>query len=74
MKINDTTMMRLNLTKLMHEQKFSPSTRTEITHHIANCEVNIGNKIVSEIITMINNKTTEKEIRKTMIEKYKMKI
>ena len=67
----DSTMMRIKFTRLMQEQKFSTYTRLSIIHHIADIEKREpGDKMVTDLIEMIENGTTEQEFRRVAQEKY----
>lgn len=72
--LNDSTMMRLNLTKRMQEKKFSDETRSAIHHHIAKLKKKPGDKMVKELLEKIELGATETEIRKIAQEKYKVTI
>ncbi len=74
MKQQDSTLMRLKLTKLLQEKKISTFTRLSITLHIAKLETKEGDKMVSELLSMIENGAKESEIRKIAQEKYQVKI
>lgn len=74
MKLKGSTMMRLNLTKLMQEKEFSYETRSAIHHHIAKLKMEQGNKMAKELLEKINLGATEAEIRKIVQVKYKVTI
>lgn len=72
MNIEKSSQMRLMLQRLMHEKNISLDIWLPIYHHIAFAEVDQGDKIVVELLSMIESGATETEISQIAQEKYKI--
>ena len=71
---HNSTSRRLKLLALMQEQEISVYTRLSITRHISKLEKEQGDKMVEELISIIENGAREKEIIQIAEDKYKVKM
>ena len=67
----ESTEMRLNFTFLMRKKNYSAYTSFSIVIHIANLEEReTGDKIVQELMSLVEGGMPEQEFRKLAQEKY----
>ena len=69
-----TQELRLKLQRLMHEKNISLDIWLPIQQHIAFTETEQGDKIVAELLLMMENGATETEISQIAQEKYKIEM
>lgn len=67
---HESTAMRINFTRLMQDREYSVSTRLSLSIHIRKLGREPGDKIVKELMSMVESGILEQEFRNLAQEKY----